>query len=448
MLSNAAFSSHQPEKAKHSLPRGFRSVSTQVLLVSCAAFCTIGSFNALQGLGGAGQEKPYVANAATAINFGLMGIVCMFGGPIVTLLGVKWTLALGTCGDPLFGAALYCNTKYGTQWFLIFAAVFRGLFSGLFWATEGAIIIGYPRDEWRGRSITCWVAFKEMGSVVSSSINLGLSAHNNKAGSVGLEVYYVTLAIMCLGLPIALLLSPTHKVVHSNGDNVHLEHSGTYRLEYRRLGNLICQTDVLLLIPFAWFAYFYYSFAHTFVNKNFSVRSRALTSLLTAIASVVGSSMIAVLADRKRSRSTSRLMLLTLTVFGLCIATWTYFAVTVLDSSGARLDWSDNGFARRAMSVVLLFVAMQAAQTYLYWTSSYLTDNVGDAFHLAGLVRGVEALGQCVAYGVNSSATSPVVSITLNLAFFLVGAVCLSILLVRRSQAAKHNSRQTERRLR
>ena len=429
--------SNEPMKARHSSPFGFRSVSTQVLLVSCTAFCTIGSFNALQGLGGAGQEKPYVANAATAINFGLMGIVCMFGGPIVTLLGVKWTLALGTCGDPLFGAAVYCNTKYGIQWFLIFAAVFRGLFSGLFWATEGAIIIGYPRDEWRGRSITCWVAFKEMGSIVSSSINLGLSAHDNKAGSVGFEVYYVTLAIMCLALPIALLLSPTHRVVHSNGDHVHLEHSGTYRLEYRRLGKLICQPDVLLIIPFAWFAYFYYSFAHTFVNKSFSVRGRALTSLLTAIASVIGSSVIAVLADRKRSRSTSRLMLLTMTVFGLCIATWIYFAVTVLDYTGPRLDWSDDGFARRAMSVVLLFVAMQAAQTYLYWTASFLTDTVGDAFHLAGLVRGVESLGQCVAYGVNSSATSPVVSIALNLAFFLIGSVCLLILLVRRSGQVK-----------
>lgn len=149
MGSNEAFSNHQPMKARRPFSLGFRSVSTQVLLVSCTAFCTIGSFNALQGLGGAGQEKPYVANAATAINFGLMGIVCIFGGPIVTLLGVKWTLALGTCGDPLFGAAVYCNTKYGIQWFLIFAAVFRGLFSGLFWATEGAIIIGYPRDEWR-----------------------------------------------------------------------------------------------------------------------------------------------------------------------------------------------------------------------------------------------------------------------------------------------------------
>lgn len=170
----------------------FRTVSTQVVLVSCTAFCTIGSFNALQGLGGAGQEKPYIANAATAINFGLMGLVCMFGGPVVTLLGVNWTLALGTCGDPLFGAAVYCNTRFGTQWFLIFAAVFRGLFSGLFWASEGAVIIGYPRDQWRGRSITCWVAFKELGSIVSSAINLGLSAHDNRAGSVGYEVYYVT----------------------------------------------------------------------------------------------------------------------------------------------------------------------------------------------------------------------------------------------------------------
>lgn len=74
----------------------FRSVFTQVLLVSCVAFCTIGSFNALQGLGGAGQEKPYIANAATAINFGLMGIVCCLGGPIVHVLGVQKSLAVSS----------------------------------------------------------------------------------------------------------------------------------------------------------------------------------------------------------------------------------------------------------------------------------------------------------------------------------------------------------------
>lgn len=122
--------------------------------------------------------------------------------------------------------------------------------------------------------------------------------------------------------------------------------------------------------------------------------------------------------------------------FGLCIATWIYFAVTVLSYFGPRLDWSDDGFACRAMSVVLLFVAMQATQTYMYWTASFLTDNVGDAFHLAGLVRGVESLGQCVAYGINSSAMLPVASIALNLAFFLICAVCLSILLARCSKQA------------
>jgi hypothetical protein len=178
---------------------------------------------------------------------------------------------------------------------------------------------------------------------------------------------------------------------------------------------------VLLIIPSAWFAHFYYSFAHTFVNKNFSVRGRALISLLTAIASVIGSSLIVVLTDSKRSCSTSRLVLLTSTGFTLGIATWAYFAVTVLDSSRPRLDWSDEGFARRAMSVALLFFAIQAAQTYLYWTASFLTDTIGDAFHLAGRGEGVEALGQCVGYDFNSSVTVAGVSVGLNLEGSLVG---------------------------
>lgn len=125
---------------------------------------------------------------------------------------------------------------------------------------------------------------------------------------------------------------------------------------------------------------------------------------------------------------------MTLTVSALCIATWIYFTVAALGYSGPRLDWADDGFARRRMSVLLLFIVMQAAQTYLYWMASFLTDSVSDSFHLAGFARGVEALGQCVAYGVNPSATSPVFSIALNCVFLVIGAGCLAMLLFRLSE--------------
>ncbi|KAH6647070.1 major facilitator superfamily domain-containing protein [Truncatella angustata] len=422
-------------------PLHFRSVATQVILVSVAAFCTIGSFNALQGLGGAGQEQPYVANAATSINFGLMGIVCLLGGPVVNVLGANWALAIGTIGDPIFAAALYCSTKYGTQWFLIFAAIFRGAASGLFWAAEGFVIIGYPREQWRGRSITTWVAFKELGSVVAASINLGLSAHDNQSGHVGYNVYYVTMTIMCLGLPVALLVSPATKVRHSDGTLVAVKTSKRfgalygYKDEYLRLLQQFRKTDILLSIPYACFAYFYYSFAHTFVTKHFSVRGRALVSLLTAVASIFGSAFVALISDlgtRRRNYRRDSHMAMTCLVLVLCAITWGWFAYTALEPPVKKLDWLDPGYGKAAASVALLFLAMQSAQTFLYWNAAQMSETIEETAYLAGVVRGIESLGQCVAYGINASDTKPVVSVSINLALLAIGGACLVVLTLRR----------------
>lgn len=424
---------HQPIGHWH-----FRSVAFQILVVSATAFCTIGSFNALQGLGGAGQELPYVANAATSLNFGLLGLVCLFGGPIVAILGPRWSLAIGTVGDPLFGAAVYCNTRYGTQWFLVFAAVFRGIASGLFWCAEGSLIIGYPRAQNRGRSITVWVFFKELGGIVSSSIYLGLSAKNDKAGHFGYSVYYVTIAIMCAGLPIALLLSPTNKVRHADGTplDTRVLERGTWRQEYARLFHLLSRRDVALILPFALYAYFYYSFAHTYNTRHFSVRGRSLISLLTEVSSVIGSMLVACFVDRRQIRGFSLVAVTTFVLF-ICATFWAYFAWAALEPPTSRLDWSNPHFAKYGMSIVLVFLSQQSAQTYLYWVAAHLSESLDDMFHLAGVVRGIESLGQCIAYGINASDTSPIVSVAMNLFLYVVGAICLVVLLMDKSRAMK-----------
>ncbi|KAH8662533.1 hypothetical protein BX600DRAFT_542233 [Xylariales sp. PMI_506] len=396
----------------------FRSVTAQVLLVSATAFCTIGTFNALQGLGGAGQEEPYTVNAATAINFGLMGT-----------------------GLPFRRRARHQRG--------------RGQ------AVDGYIIIGYPRPHWRGRSITLWVAFKELGSIVSASINLGLSAKDNKSGNIGYAVYYATITIMCLAFPISLLLSPTDKVIHSDGtpvleqissekeDQPLLATTPTFKEQYRRLIRQLRKPNTLLIIPYTWFAYFYCSYSHTYVTKHFSVRGRALVSLLQAIGSIIGSVLVAAGTDMGRRITSGRdgsaaavargfnkrnivtIYTSTALTLAVCAAMWGFFAYHAIDSPAKKLDCADRGYASAAVSLMLLYLAMQAAQTYLYWLAAQTSDSVQDTAHLAGEVLGVESLGQCVAYGINTSATVALASVVPNLGFFMIGGTCLTVLVLK-----------------
>lgn len=71
-----------------------------------------GLWNAMNSLGAGGAQSPYLVNAANALVFGLLGIFCLFGGPVANRIGLKWTLLLGAVGYPVYSAGLYCNNKF------------------------------------------------------------------------------------------------------------------------------------------------------------------------------------------------------------------------------------------------------------------------------------------------------------------------------------------------
>lgn len=72
------------------------------------------------------MASPFFVNAANVITFAIM----VFASPISAIVGnrfnLKWVLVFGTLGYAPYSAALYCNSVYGTQWFLLFGAVTCG----------------------------------------------------------------------------------------------------------------------------------------------------------------------------------------------------------------------------------------------------------------------------------------------------------------------------------
>ncbi len=51
----------------------------------------------------------------------------MFGGPIISAIGIPMACLIGAIGFPLSGSGYYVNSKYGTQWYLIFAKALYGI---------------------------------------------------------------------------------------------------------------------------------------------------------------------------------------------------------------------------------------------------------------------------------------------------------------------------------
>ena len=169
----------------------YRSSLFNASVIGAVGFLAPGLWNAMNSLGAGGEEKPFLVNAANALVFALMGFFCLFGGPIANRIGLKWTLLLGAVGYPIYSAGLYTNNRFGTIWLVLVGSAACGISAGLFWASEGAIAIGYPEPSKRARYLNIWVWWRTLGPLIGDSIVLGLNINAAGIGSISHTTYLV-----------------------------------------------------------------------------------------------------------------------------------------------------------------------------------------------------------------------------------------------------------------
>lgn len=104
-----------------------------------------------------GAQTPYLVNTGNALTFCLMVVTAFSASALVNVIGVRFTLALGTMGYAPYAAALYVNNRYGTDWFVLLGAALCGLAAGTFWATEAAVALSYPEPERQGKFLGFWL---------------------------------------------------------------------------------------------------------------------------------------------------------------------------------------------------------------------------------------------------------------------------------------------------
>ncbi|UZJ52930.1 hypothetical protein CBS101457_002250 [Exobasidium rhododendri] len=128
--------------------------------------------DAISGLGAGGAAIPWAVNAANAASYSTTVLVSILGGPLVSRLGIRKLLILGSATFPLNGSAYYINMKYHVQWWLVVGRAINGLGFGLWYVAEAAIILSYPEDSNRGRYLAIWVMSRNLGQLVGGAINL------------------------------------------------------------------------------------------------------------------------------------------------------------------------------------------------------------------------------------------------------------------------------------
>lgn len=285
---------------------------------------------------------------------------------------------------------------------MLFSSALCGISAAFFWAAEAAIIIGYPSPKERAYYLAIWQTAKAAGPIVGGAINLGLDAKRSTSGSVGSATYIVFITIMCLGLPIAVCLSPASKVWRKDRTKVIIHKAPTWAAEFKGVWKQLSSRRILLLLPAFFISYFYNGYNSTFLTDYFTVRARAFSSFFTNFAGIFSSFLIAALLDRQSINITIRAKIAFTCIVTILIGTWIWASILLKQFQDAPeapvFDWFKGGFGKSYALIFFWNFAGQAFQQFLYWLVGQYSTDLSSLSYVTGILRGFEALGQTVAW--------------------------------------------------
>ncbi|KAE8422533.1 major facilitator superfamily domain-containing protein [Aspergillus pseudocaelatus] len=407
----------------------YRTTFFNISVVSLCAFIAPGLWAAMNGLGGAGAADPHYVNAANAVIFCLQVLVCIFGSAMIAKIGLKWALVLGMVGFPIYASSIYCNIRYNNTWYIMLACVIDGISSGIFWLTEGAIVLSYPEKHRRGKFLAYWLASRIVGQMIGGSVTLGVNAGNREQGHISVKTYFIFISIQALGPFVAALLSSPDKVQRSDQSPVLLDLPRSLRVELNIMWKLVCRKEILLLLPMIFQSVFSEAFFSTYNATYFTVRSRALASLVASTCVIIANFVLGFFLDWRRPTLNTRAIAAFVLIYAFELSLYIYAMIVTKEyerrDTPPVLDWADDGFGRGVCVYILMLVGFNLMYDYLYWLIGTVNRSGGDIVRLSSVVRGVESAGQAISYGINSidQTRFPLSgAVAVNLSFF---ALCI-----------------------
>lgn len=147
---------------------GYATPPVQLVIVALVCFMCPGMFNAINGLGGAGQFTAKVSDNANVAVYSTFSVVGFFAGSFANRLGLRLTLSFGGLGYLIYVSSYLSYNRNANAGFVYFAGAFLGVCAGLLWTAQGAIMLAYPDEASKGRYISWFWMIFNMGAVIGS----------------------------------------------------------------------------------------------------------------------------------------------------------------------------------------------------------------------------------------------------------------------------------------
>lgn len=201
---------------------------------------------------------------------------------------------------PLGGSSYYVKARFGVDWYLMFAKVLGGLLSGFLYVAETAAMLSYPDPDKRGLYLGIWSAMRNSGSVVGGAVNFATNYGDSSAGGIKWSTYLIFVGFECTGIIWAFMLSPTRRVRRKNGCTIPQGDSVSWKREFVALWRHLRRPKTWLVFLPAFYSFFYGGTMGTYLSLHFSVRARALSTIIVPTVTIPMVMAFGRLLDTKR----------------------------------------------------------------------------------------------------------------------------------------------------
>ncbi|KAJ4414924.1 hypothetical protein N0V82_007636 [Gnomoniopsis sp. IMI 355080] len=392
----------------------YASPKVQLLMVSMVCFLCPGIFNAMTGMGGGGQLSTKANDDANTALYSTFAVVGFFAGTFANRLGIKATLSLGGLGYCIYAASFLCYSHTQNLGFVIFAGALLGVCAGLLWTAQGAIMMSYPPEKYKGRYISWfWIIFN-LGAVVGALIPLGQNV-NNVSGPVTDGTYAAFIVLMFIGAFLALLLCDADRVQREDGSHVILMKNPSWKSEIMGLWETLYHEPwIIALFPMFFASNVFYTYQTNDMNAGqFNTRTRALNNVLYWSAQIFGAIIFGYALDLGSVRRSVKAKIAFSTLFALTFVIWgggwawqkdqaPREVTTATDADGnptfVGVDWTDGGKRYIGPMFLYLFFGFFDAcwQTSIYWYMGALSNNSRKSANLAGFYKGIQSAGAAI----------------------------------------------------
>ncbi|KAI7904919.1 major facilitator superfamily domain-containing protein [Cokeromyces recurvatus] len=419
------------------LPFRYSDPNFQVFLVGFICFCCPGMFNALNGMGGAGQADPKTtndANTALAVTFTICSLI---GAPVYNIFGHRILLPAGLAYVLYVGSYLTPNAA-----FTIATGAILGIGAGFLWTAQAGIMMSYPDEKDKGKAFSIfWMVFN-LGATVGAAIPLG-NNWNNSENTVKIGTYIGFMCIMGFGALLSLVLLPASKVIRPNGSPVSLHKFSNWRREAIEVFKLFKDWKMICLIPLFAGSNWFYTYQFQVYNGGgyFDLRARSINNLIYWLCQILGAGILGWLLDWSRlGNRRLRAILGNTFILLVLVASWigaifvqknfTYDSVKV--PGYVQTTVYSEGYAGYCILFAVFGLVDAFYQGFIYWLLGTMTNDTERAARYGGFYKTIQNAAAAIAAQVDAIHVPFMTQIYINLAIegcglILAYLVCIKV---------------------